>query len=58
MVSTDDSKSFSLGSNPSRGNAKNIVMINLNENYAVTPTGAKNPLLLKREMIGIKFAIR
>lgn len=43
MVSTDDSKSFSLGSNPSRATPKLIVMIKLNENYAVT--GAKTLII-------------
>lgn len=55
MVSTDDSKSFSLGSSPGRATPKLIAIIKLND--AITPTGAK-PLLLKREMIGIKFVIR
>ena len=45
MVSTDDSKSFSLGSNPSRATPKLIAMIKLNENYAVTPTGAKTLII-------------
>ena len=45
MVSTDDSKSFSLGSNPSRATPKLIVMIKLNENYVVTPTGAKTLII-------------
>lgn len=45
MVSTDDSKSFSPGSNPSRATPKLIVMIKLNENYVVTPTGAKTLII-------------
>ena len=44
MVSTDESKSVSLGSNPSRATPKLIVKIKLNENYVVTPTGAKTPI--------------
>lgn len=38
-------KSFSLGSNPSRATPKLIVMIKLNENYVVTPTGAKTLII-------------
>ena len=45
MVSTDDSKSFNLGSNHSRATPKLKVMIKLNENYVVTPTGAKTLII-------------
>lgn len=55
MVSTDDSKSFSLGSSPGRATPKLIALIKLND--AITPTGAKT-LIIEEEMIGIKFVIR
>lgn len=43
MVSTDDSKSFSLGSSPGRATPKLIALIKLN--YAITPTGAKTLII-------------
>lgn len=46
MVSTDDSKSFSLGSSPGRATPKLIALIKLND--AITPTGVKT-LIIEEE---------